>query len=373
MRVRRKGVYSFGMSKPLRFLLTWVLVCATYIAMLAAYRLGMSPSLETLRFLLTPFTVLNAAAITLTIAIPLHLLRNEPVPEHVHQNEPSDGELLEETVEEVEPVRPPVRTRTHDVWLWLLFVLLITAGPFVLLFQMQSRATLLPLPDAPPGAVPTEGGSRAPSVSELPEVPPSPSATSSRDSSLLPLYGGVAKSPALASRDAAFVASITERAGSREQAFAITLRAGQSALDAGDVDTAMRRFNQAWLIDASSSEVYRGMAHVEERRGYGESAVALYRQALTLDPERADIACELGAAYRAAVAGGSVGGNSLADAETLFARAATIAEARGATLSAACLADRAAVAHLRGLEDDARTYEAQAMDARSTTTDRTRQ
>jgi len=70
-----------------------------------------------------------------------------------------------------------------------------------------------------------------------------------------------------------------------------------SFFDAGDTDTAMRRFNQAWLLDAENADVYWGMGLIENRRGNTDSAVALFQEGIAHNGEHAILRCNLASSY----------------------------------------------------------------------------
>jgi hypothetical protein len=72
------------------------------------------------------------------------------------------------------------------------------------------------------------------------------------------MYGNIKKSPEKLKSDETFVAAIVEKAGSRESAFNITCKKAWEAFYENDLETAIKRFNQAWLIDSTKAEVYWG-------------------------------------------------------------------------------------------------------------------
>jgi len=85
----------------------------------------------------------------------------------------------------------------------------------------------------------------------------------------LPMYGGPesfqrsrSEDPALKAADEQLIAGASARWGSRAQAALAWLQQGYAFYGRGQLGLAMRRFNQAWLLDAANPEVYAGYAAV---------------------------------------------------------------------------------------------------------------
>lgn len=76
----------------------------------------------------------------------------------------------------------------------------------------------------------------------------------------IPMYGNPDKARKLSASDAAFIASI-EKAGKSRQAVAKdSLRVAWGYFQKGDHAAAIKRFNQAWLLDPENANVYHGFA-----------------------------------------------------------------------------------------------------------------
>lgn len=97
-----------------------------------------------------------------------------------------------------------------------------------------------------------------------------------------PMYGyGVPKSEEMLRADDVFVADIVEKTGSREAGAREVVDTGWQYLVRGDLQTSMRRFNQAYLLDPELGEAYSGMAVVVmERDQDARAAEALFNRAL---------------------------------------------------------------------------------------------
>jgi len=84
-----------------------------------------------------------------------------------------------------------------------------------------------------------------------------------------PMYGGpgIVKTPFQLELDEKFIQQGIQGAGSREKACQDVIKWGWEKLNAGDSTTAMKRFNQAWLLDPSNPQVFKGFAAVLKKQG----------------------------------------------------------------------------------------------------------
>jgi len=80
----------------------------------------------------------------------------------------------------------------------------------------------------------------------------------------VPMYGGLDRSqyPDLRAADEKLIADTTRHYGSREKASEAFVRNGFAYYGRDDLANAMRRFNQAWLLDPNNPEVYFGFGAV---------------------------------------------------------------------------------------------------------------
>ncbi|WP_400193696.1 tetratricopeptide repeat protein [Hymenobacter sp. B81] len=74
----------------------------------------------------------------------------------------------------------------------------------------------------------------------------------------LPRYGGARKTKAALKADQAFLADCDQRFPSRDSAARAMLAAGWQHLSQQQYPTAIKRFNQAWLLDSTNAGVYWG-------------------------------------------------------------------------------------------------------------------
>ncbi|TAG26152.1 MAG: hypothetical protein EAZ37_10345 [Burkholderiales bacterium] len=83
------------------------------------------------------------------------------------------------------------------------------------------------------------------------------------------MYGGHDRSsdPIVRAADEKLIEDSTRQYGSREKASMAFVGNGFAYYGRGDLANAMRRFNQAWLLDANNPEVYFGFAVVLHDKG----------------------------------------------------------------------------------------------------------
>ena len=102
----------------------------------------------------------------------------------------------------------------------------------------------------------------------------------------VPIYGGMDRSafPDLKAADEKLISDTTQYYGSREAASLEFSRNGRAYYDHGDLTNAMRRFNQAWLLNPKNPEAFAGFGKVlHNQEKYCES-MRMMDQALNLNP-----------------------------------------------------------------------------------------
>ncbi|UOQ71007.1 tetratricopeptide repeat protein [Hymenobacter cellulosilyticus] len=75
-----------------------------------------------------------------------------------------------------------------------------------------------------------------------------------------PRYGGMTKTAAQREADARFVAEARQQYGSAQAAMQAHVNFGWHYLATGHAPTAIKRFNQAWLLDSTAADVYFGFS-----------------------------------------------------------------------------------------------------------------
>ncbi len=102
----------------------------------------------------------------------------------------------------------------------------------------------------------------------------------------VPMYGGVnrAEIPDLKYADEKLIAETTEHYGSREKAAVAFIGNGFACCQRYDHANAMRRFNQAWLLDPTNAQVYAGFSSVLQNRGKNCKALKMLEESLEYYP-----------------------------------------------------------------------------------------
>lgn len=98
------------------------------------------------------------------------------------------------------------------------------------------------------------------------------------------MYGGIDRSkyPVLKAADEKFIADVTAQFGSRERASILWVNQGYKFYRQDHLGMAMRRFNQAWLLNPDNSEVYTGFAAVLSEQDKECEAMQMMEKALAM-------------------------------------------------------------------------------------------
>jgi tetratricopeptide (TPR) repeat protein len=104
-----------------------------------------------------------------------------------------------------------------------------------------------------------------------------------QDQNLLPKYGPTPKSEALQAADATFLSTMDKLYhGDRTKGSEDLALRGWQYLSQHDLEDAMRRFNQAWLLNGRNGTAIWGMAAVEGSLGKLDDSLKLFAEADTL-------------------------------------------------------------------------------------------
>lgn len=103
-----------------------------------------------------------------------------------------------------------------------------------------------------------------------------------------PMYGGMDRNsyPVLKAADDKLITDTTAHYGSREKASQAFVNNGFYYYHIDDLKNAMRRFNQAWLLDKENPEVYWGFGTVLHDKGQNCDAMDMMEKALSLNPPK---------------------------------------------------------------------------------------
>lgn len=138
-------------------------------------------------------------------------------------------------------------------------------------------------------------GPRQPTINEIPE------------------FGHQPKTPEQIKADQDFLAEAQKHPDAADQ----MIRAGWAFFQRGDMFAAIRRFNQAWLIDSTRWEVYWGFAATEGKMDKYESSKYYYEKALSLGGDTKILNPEYAITIRA-IAKIENNPEKLAEADNLF-------------------------------------------------------
>ncbi len=104
----------------------------------------------------------------------------------------------------------------------------------------------------------------------------------------LPMYGNVQKTPEQTAIDETFIRGVTAEAGNKEAAAKKMLELVWQYAHRGDVKTAMKRCNQAWVLDPNNPEVFFGFGVLLSKQKKPDEAIKMYTKAIQLDPTYVD-------------------------------------------------------------------------------------
>ncbi|NNF16189.1 MAG: hypothetical protein HKN70_05545 [Gammaproteobacteria bacterium] len=104
-----------------------------------------------------------------------------------------------------------------------------------------------------------------------------------------PMYGGLEKTAAQKRADKHYIQLATRGGRSRTEAAEMAARTGWNLFYTGDRATAIKRFNQAWLLDPTNQHALWGFAVVSADRDQLEAAVRFFRMAIANGPENSSL------------------------------------------------------------------------------------
>ena len=111
----------------------------------------------------------------------------------------------------------------------------------------------------------------------------------------VPMYGHITKTPAMLVADKVFIDTVLSTGMTREQGAEHSAGRGWRAMSEGDVKTAIKRFNQAWLLDPDNSSAFWGFGVVlHARDGLCGEAFEMFEKALLLGVDSPNFFVEYG-------------------------------------------------------------------------------
>ena len=136
------------------------------------------------------------------------------------------------------------------------------------------------------------------------------------------MYGNVERPQFLRLAHEQFIRETTTAFGSREAASDAFARRAWQLYEQDDLTAAMRRFNEAWLLNPHSPQPYWGFGAIRHDQGKVHEALALLSRAFGLDPSNPRLMADL-----ASVVGQkATHARTAAEREKFFAKACELFE-----------------------------------------------
>lgn len=121
--------------------------------------------------------------------------------------------------------------------------------------------------------------------------------TKSSPINTLPMYGEEEKNELQIQADQKLIEESIKISGSREVAAEHAIQRGWEYYYAGDLDTSMNRFNQAWLLDPQNPDVYWGFGLIVGAKGQVNEAIRIFSMGLQLNQSHTMLLCNVGYSY----------------------------------------------------------------------------
>ncbi|MDB5016786.1 MAG: hypothetical protein JWQ84_1618 [Mucilaginibacter sp.] len=114
---------------------------------------------------------------------------------------------------------------------------------------------------------------------------------------LQPEYGNVPKSTGQLEEDRIFIETVLRQDTTRRKGSDHLVKLGFIYLSKGDFETAMRRFNQAWLLDSKNENAYWGYGAIYGSFNDYNKAIIQYDKGLVLNPQSSVILTDKATLY----------------------------------------------------------------------------
>jgi len=112
-----------------------------------------------------------------------------------------------------------------------------------------------------------------------------------------PMYGNVPPTPDVQKAHEELIEDVVKETGSREAGAEELIHNAWVYYDKGDYKAAMRRFNQAWLLNPNNAEAFFGFGRLMDKKGDVNEAIKMYTKAIQIDPRRDDAYNNRGLGY----------------------------------------------------------------------------
>lgn len=108
------------------------------------------------------------------------------------------------------------------------------------------------------------------------------------------MYGGITKSKEMIKCDNRFIKETIKSKGSRKKATSHCLKLGWHYLLKNDLNTSIKRFNQAWLLTPDHYEVFWGFGIILSRQNKFDDAMKMFKKAIYINQTNARLLSDLG-------------------------------------------------------------------------------
>lgn len=106
---------------------------------------------------------------------------------------------------------------------------------------------------------------------------------------LLPMYGRLKKCDEQLKIDKEFLADCDKIFKDRNEATRHHIDKGWEYFYKNDLDTAMMRFNQAWLLDSTNADIYWGFGNILGKQNKFKESIPYFDKSLKLNPENSKV------------------------------------------------------------------------------------
>ncbi|WP_439883095.1 tetratricopeptide repeat protein [Pontibacter sp. MBLB2868] len=114
---------------------------------------------------------------------------------------------------------------------------------------------------------------------------------------VLPMFGNKPKTEEQQQKDEKFLTSCDKSFTNRQEASAFFMERGWEYYNEGQVDTAMYRFNLAWLLNPNNKDTYWAFGLISSAKGNEQEAISFYEKTLAIDPKNSLLLADIGASY----------------------------------------------------------------------------
>ncbi|WP_113651555.1 tetratricopeptide repeat protein [Pedobacter namyangjuensis] len=114
---------------------------------------------------------------------------------------------------------------------------------------------------------------------------------------LLPMYGGLPKCDQQLKADKDFFAFVDTKFDSRSSASLSYAKLGWDYFYKNDLETSMKRFNQAWLLDSLNANVYWGFGNLLGRQQQFQVSIPHFEKSLKLKPNNSKVYESIASSY----------------------------------------------------------------------------